>query len=422
VKEVLEQIKREELVELVLELCNIPSSYGLEKQAAEYVFDWMQNQGFGPRYVALVEDRPNVVGRLRGSGNGLSLIFNSHLDTAYGIEDDFHLIDPTNRIYHNAWQEGEELYGEGVVNDKGPMAAFMVAAKAIKDAGVELKGDLWLTAAVGEISQEPVDEFQGSSYLSKDLGTRYLLTHGGVMGDFALVAEGTDYTPVWVEAGKAFFKVTLYYREKPIYTPYLERTEDLRDARNAIVRLAPFIEQFEKWAVDYEQRQRYECEGGIVVPRASINAVRGGYPYHMVATSQICSAYIDVRLLPGQNPIDVRDELKALLAESKLDGEVELYLYRGGYEAKNIEPLRTAVEQAHVEIFRESPKRGYPGLSSMWRDINVFNEMGIPALTYGPTRAMMKTGYTVDDLLNVANIYALIALDICQQERNSPTI
>ncbi len=416
-KEVLKQIKRDELVELVLELCNIPSSYGLEKEAAEFVYSWMREEGFRPRYVAHVEDRPNVVGRLRGSGGGLNLIFNSHLDTAYGIKDQLHLIDPTDRIYHHAWQDGEELYGEGVVNDKGPMAAFMVAAKAIKDAGVELKGDIWLTAAVGEISQEPVDEYQGSAYLSKDLGTHYLLTHGGVMGDFALVAEGTDFTPIWVEAGKAFFKVTLYYREKPIYTPYLERTDDLRHARNAIVRLAPFIEHFEKWAVDYEQRQRYESEGGTVVPRASINAVRGGLPYHMVATSQICSAYIDVRLLPGQNPINVRDELQSLLAETELDGEVELYLYRPGFEAKNIEPLRGAVEQAHVEIIREAPKRGYPGLSSMWRDINVFNELGIPALTYGPSRAMMKTGYTVDDLLNVAKIYALVALDICQQDR-----
>ena len=329
--------------------------------------------------------------------------------------DDLHLIEPANPIYHRAWQEGDELYGEGVVNDKGPLAAFLLAVKAIKEAGVELKGDIWLTAVVGEISQEPVDEYQGPAYLSKDLGTRFVLTHGGVMGDFALVAEGTDFTPIWVEAGKAFFKVTLYYREKPIYTPYLERTKDLSQARNAIVRLAPFIEHFENWAADYEQRHRYQCGGGIVVPRASINAVRGGLPYHMVATSQICSAYIDVRLLPGQNPLEVRDELEALLAGAKLDGEVKLYLHRRGYEAKGIEPLRDAVEQAHIQIIGEAPEPGYPGLSSMWRDINVFSELGIPALTYGPTRAMMKTGYRIDDLLNVAKIYALVALDICQQ-------
>jgi acetylornithine deacetylase/succinyl-diaminopimelate desuccinylase-like protein len=276
---------------------------------------------------------------------------------------------------------------------------------------------LWLTAAVGEISQEPVDEFQGTPYLSKDLGTRYLMTHGGVLGDYALVAEGTDFTPIWVEAGKAFFKVTIHYRQKPIYTPYLERTGDLRTAPNAIVRLAPFIERFEAWAVDYEQRHRYEFEGGVVVPRASINAVRGGLPYHMVATSQVCHAYVDVRLGPGQNPAGVQAELEALLADAGLEGEVTLYLHRRGFEAQNIAPLRAAVVQAHHEVIGGPPGSGYPGLSSMWRDINVFNEMGIPALTYGPPRAMMKTGFRVDDLLKVARIYALTALTICGQPR-----
>jgi acetylornithine deacetylase/succinyl-diaminopimelate desuccinylase-like protein len=416
--EVLDKIRREGLVDLVLELCNIPSSYGLEKEAAEFIYNWMKNAGFEPRYVAMVEDRPNVVGCLRGRGRGLNLIFNSHLDTAYGIEDELQLINPKDAIYHHAWRAGEEIYGEGVVNDKGPMAAFLLAAKAIKESGVVLAGDLWLTAAVGEISKEPVDEYQGTAYLSKDLGTRFLLTHGGVMGDYALVAEGTDFTPVWVEAGKAFFKVSLRYSEKPIYTPYLERTGDLRTARNAIVRLAPFIEQFEEWAVRYEERNRFEFDGGVVVPRASINAVRGGLPYHMGATSQICNAYIDVRLAPGQNPSGIRDELRALLSTAGLDGDVELYLYRRGFEAESAETLRGALTQAHTQVFGAAPKGGYPGLSSMWRDINVFNEMGIPAMTYGPPRAMMKTGYGIDDLLQAARVYALTALEICKQVRS----
>ena len=88
------------------------------------------------------------------------------------------------------------------------MATWLLAAKAIKESGVKLKGDLMLMAVVGEIGIEPVDEFQPPAYVAKEAGTRYAITHGGVT-DYALVSEGTDFGIVGVEAGKAFFKVTV---------------------------------------------------------------------------------------------------------------------------------------------------------------------------------------------------------------------
>jgi hypothetical protein len=88
------------------------------------------------------------------------------------------------------------------------MAAFLVAAKAIRDSGYPLKGDLVVSAVAGEISREPIDEWQGTSYLSKDLGARFMITHGAV-ADFALVAEGTGFGIVGVEPGKAHYKVTV---------------------------------------------------------------------------------------------------------------------------------------------------------------------------------------------------------------------
>ena len=113
------------------------------------------------------------------------------------------------------------LVGNGIVNDKGPMATWLMAAKAIKDSGTSLKGDLVLMAVVGEIGVEPVDEFQPPQYIAKEAGTRYAITHGGV-ADYALVAEGTDFGIVGVEAGKAFFKITVF-GEEPYCTPFLER-------------------------------------------------------------------------------------------------------------------------------------------------------------------------------------------------------
>ena len=75
-----------------------------------------------------------------------------------------------------------------------------------------------------------------------------------------------------------------------------------------------------------------------------------------------------------------------------------------------------AVEASHLKIFRESPAP----VTSMWRDINVFNELRIPSLTYGPPRSLPQGAdsskgkfMSIKDLVNVTEIYALIAMDIC---------
>ena len=58
----------------------------------------------------------------------------------------------------------------------------------------------------------------------------------------------------------------------------------------------------------------------------------------------------------------------------------------------------------------------------MWRDINVFNEYKIPAVTYEPTAYVYKNigrgglrALKKQELLQVSKIYGLIALDICKK-------
>jgi acetylornithine deacetylase/succinyl-diaminopimelate desuccinylase-like protein len=323
-------------------------------------------------------------------------------------------------VFHTAWREGDTLIGNGVCNDKGPMATFLLAAKAIKDAGVKLKGDLLLMAVVGEIGVEPVDEFQSPQYLAKEPGTRFAITHGGV-ADYALVAEGTDFGLVGVEAGKAFFKITVFGNELPIYTPYIPRPTSIEKNPSAIVRMAPLIQRIEEWAYDYEQKNRYECAGGTVVPKVNIGAIRGGVPYKITKTVQQCAIYVDVRTTPVQNPLDIREDLRRLMASAGLEGEVELYTYRPSFEAdaKKVEPLRAAISRAHRTMLGTDPKPATPPFSSMWRDINPFNEMRIPALTYGPGVSVGAGtfGMKISDLVMGSQLYALTALDLCDQGR-----
>ncbi len=417
-EDVVARIDPQEVVDLALALGNIDSPTGSEGTAGQYVFDWLSGQGFEPKKYALVEERFNVAAWLEGSGGGHNLIFNSHLDTTMRPDASWSARDPGDPLYHSAWVEDDQIYGDGVVNDKGPMAAFLVAAKAIKESGYPLKGDLIVSAVAGEISREPVDEFQGWPYLSKDLGARFMITHGAV-ADFALVAEGTGFGIVWIEPGKAQFKVTVYSDQPRYYSPYVPRPTGIADAPNAIVRTSAVIQAFEEWAYDYQQRHTYEGESGTVIPKANINAIRAGYPFSLTSTPQLCSVYVDTRILPGQNPLDVREELRDLLKQVGVSGKVELFLYRPGFEARGIERFVETIRRCHGQVFPEPPQTVSPSVSSMWRDANVFNELGIPALSYGPRSAShaAKKSFKVDDLVNASRVYARIAMDLCNQDR-----
>ncbi|MDH5243244.1 MAG: M20/M25/M40 family metallo-hydrolase [Chloroflexota bacterium] len=416
--DVVARIDPQEVVDLALALGNIDSPTGSEGAAGRFVRDWLTDHGFRPRTFALTEDRINVAAWIDGTGGGYSLIFNSHLDTTLRPDATWSAKDPLDPLYHSAWVEGDEIYGDGVVNDKGPMAAFLVAGKAILEAGYPLKGDLIVSAVAGEISREPIEEWQGPDYLSKDLGARFMVTHGAV-ADYALVAEGTGFGIVGVEPGKAHFKVTVFTDTPRYYTPYLPRPTGLPDAPNAIVRTAAVIEAFERWAYAYQLANTYESPNGTIVPKASINAIRSGYPFNLTSAPQLCSFYVDTRILPGANPLDLRDQLRAILREVGVDGTVELFLYRPGFETKGAERLIETVRRCHDQVFDTPPAIVGEAVTSMWRDTNAFNELGIPAISYAPrsTSHAARKSFKVKDLTDASIAYARIAMDLCNQDR-----
>jgi acetylornithine deacetylase/succinyl-diaminopimelate desuccinylase-like protein len=416
--EVLARIDPKEVVDLALALGNIDSPTGSEGPAGEFVFQWLASNGFAPKKYAMIPERFNVAGWIDGSGGGHSLIFNAHLDTTLRPDAVWSARDPKDPLYHSAWVEGDSIFGDGVVNDKGPMAAFLVAAKAIKAAGYPMKGDLIVSAVCGEISREPIEEWQGPLYMSKDLGVRFMVTHG-VVADYALVAEGTGFGIVGIEPGKAHFKVTIYTDTPRYYTPYLPRPTGLADAPNAIVRSSAAIAAFEEWAYEYQQRNTYKGPMGTIVPNASINAIRSGYPFNLTSAPQVAAFYVDTRILPGANPMDVRDELRGVLKKVGIEGTVELFVYRPGFEARGAERLIDTIKRCHAQTFSTPPAIVGDPVTSMWRDTNAFNELGIPAISYAPRATSHATtkSFKVKDLTDAALVYARIAIDLCNVER-----
>ncbi|MBN2073532.1 MAG: M20/M25/M40 family metallo-hydrolase [Actinobacteria bacterium] len=108
-----------------------------------------ENPLFFPTIVGMEKqysDRPDLVARLKGTGNGRSLAFSGHMDTmpAYGqkwgvFEDPF-----SGKI-----KEGK-MYGRGSLDMKAGTLAGFYALKCISDLKINLKGDVYAESVVDE--------------------------------------------------------------------------------------------------------------------------------------------------------------------------------------------------------------------------------------------------------------------------------
>ncbi len=190
IDKVLASINKDDLIQLVTDLVNIPSPAGREGAVGEFILEWFRKNGLIPVRQVVADNRVNAIGILKGGG-GPSLMLNGHTDTVYsGSEEDApvlgrEVLKPESRPH--AYLKDGRLYGEGVYNDKGNVAAFMMAERALKQSGARLMGDVILTAVVGEIERAPIGPYQGPLYEGGGNGTRYLLGHG-IGGDYAIVA------------------------------------------------------------------------------------------------------------------------------------------------------------------------------------------------------------------------------------------
>ncbi|WP_148274955.1 peptidase M20 [Novosphingobium sp. PP1Y] len=410
-------IDADELVELALTLGNIPSRSREELAAAEFVHDWMAQEGFRPRKVGATPERPNVIGEYGGNGRGANLLFTAHLDTespsGMREHDKFRYRESTlaDPEWTKCWVDEEgRLRGYPISNDRGPMSCFLIAAKALRKAGIGLAGKTWLTACPGEIGPEPIEEFTGIDWNGKDIGAHYLFHHGGVAPDYAIAAEGTDYGLTWQGCGYALFRVRIF--GQGVFSPILDAPEDARAHPNPIYRLGPVIDALHAWGLDFERRSRLETDSGAIAPKVQIASVRGGMPIDFGAGTEVCALYIDVSLNPRQKAADAYHGIvEAMRGVAGQDFDVEPVVVRHGFEARpdEVAPLVGAVDAA-TRLARGAPlEPAHPVYSSMWRDHNVFNMHRVPAVTTG----MPRWRPTRDDMASSALVYALTMLAVC---------
>ena len=419
-QKILAQIDREELAQLGCDLTSIPSPTGKENAIAEFILAWFEKNGLKAVRQDVEVDRPNAVGILKGDGTGLSLGFNGHTDTSFtGTDEDLRMVgniepeaDLKGRIV------GNRVQGLGISNMKGGVAAFMIAGKALKKSGIKLGGDVILAAVVGEISRTPIGPWQSQDYRGEGAGTRHLLTHG-MHSDYAVCADGSDMNIVWTQTGVVQVKITTFGKAEAAWGT--KRSAYPMERVNAIVKMGKIIDALERWGTEFEEKYIYNSPTGPLFPKVNIGAIEGGAPYRPNYFPGVCSIYVDVRMPPQVRPVTIKYELMQVLDKLGLDYEMDVYKSLLGHEGKNVEPLVHSAEEIYRYLFGEMIKPETPDRASIWTDTNVYNELGIPAIKIGPRGRRISARneeIEIDVMVKAAQLYALMALDICSRDRS----
>ena len=90
-------------------------------------------------------DRENLTARLRGKNTKKALMFAGHADTMPIGDPSLWTVPPTGGIIKDG-----RIYGRGACDDKYALASMLFFAKAVKELGIELNNDVFLTAYVDE--------------------------------------------------------------------------------------------------------------------------------------------------------------------------------------------------------------------------------------------------------------------------------
>jgi acetylornithine deacetylase len=180
-----------------------------------------------------------------GAGDGPTLIFNGHVDVVPAGNESLWRFPPWQATIADGW-----VYGRGALDMKGGLACAIFAAKAIRDAGVRLKGRLLIQSVIGE-------EDGGSGTLATVLR--------GYTGDGAIVVEPTELRIAPAQAGALNFRLIVpgaaahgCVREEGVsaiekFMPLYQALMDLEAARNAAARLwdDPISRLYRRYTLPY---------------------------------------------------------------------------------------------------------------------------------------------------------------------------
>lgn len=408
-EQVLEQVDRSRIVEIATNLANIISITGEEKEVAEYLGAEFENLGMQVEYQEVEEGRPNVIGTLKGTGGGATLMFNAHMD---------HFDNPQETVV-----EDDRIYGRGLVNMKAAFPCYIEAVAAVQKAGVKLKGDLIIAGVVGEIEKAQVGRFQGKSYRGAGVGARYLMDHG-VMADMCIIGEPTGLQLQIGNAGLLWARLSVDGK-----------------ATKFVLAACKVAQAIQDWEKEYQRKYPHK----FMLPTVQIGAIDGGNPFKP-GTRPTTDIFVIVKMLPGAVPLSIKRDIEQVCERVRkresdiLDIRVELYLTTPGYEISKSEYVVKAMERAHKTVFRKPVPYAKPIRYGITSDGSRIAAYGVPAITYGPgfgthlvdpteTKAGaewdsptgVRRGVGIENMVNCTKVYAMAALDICNKKKEAVT-
>jgi len=387
-----------DLVEFARELVSIPSPNppGDERQVAARARNELTELGYSAiREVAMEPTRPNVVGEVVGSGAGLVLMLNGHIDTK-PVGD---LSEWSTGPFDPVVRDGR-LNGLGSTDMKGAVAAMVYAGAAIAEAGAP-RGTLRVVLTA--------DEENGSRF-----GARFLAGRNDFAAQAVLVGEPTGMQSPWAYIAVASRGIS-GFRISVRGTQMHSSLSDQVPSVNASVKLAQVLSRMaSEFQPTYPDNPN--VPGG---PTVNLGVtLHGGihfgvYPGH-------AEFGIDVRTVPGMTQAGLQADLTTFLKrlqreDPELDASVEPAPELTWFEPSAVDPahpLVTAARTAARDVLgRDVPLGTMPAFTdgTHW---HLAGSACIPA--FGPGTLLVahrpNEYVAVDEIVQAARIYALTAL------------
>ena len=316
------------------------------RQVVELLGGWLEDLGFNVELVPVDDHRGkfNLVA-CSGTGQG-GLVLSGHTDTVPCNEsawdqDPFKLTERDGR-----------LYGLGTSDMK---SFFAIVIETLKDIDLtRLDKPLYILATCDEESSMS--------------GARSLVDSGRSLGQYALIGEPTGLKPVHMHKGILMERISLSGRAGHASDPSLGNSalEGMQVVVGTLI------------ALRTELQQEYRNESFRVdVPTLNFGSIHGGDNPNRICGE--CELTIDMRLLPGMEPDDVRARLKRAVMQA-IDGSglaVEFDAIIHG-----IPPLNTGRESAIVSCAEQLA--GCPsGTVAFGTEGPYFSAMGMDTVVLG---------------------------------------
>ena len=280
-------IDQDEIVELMRRLHQHQSFPPHEASAMAELQSWLQERGIDAELIDVVDEpgRPDLYYKMEGTGGGKTVMFNGHMD-----------IDPVPLNFEgDPWVfkvEDGIAYGHGLINMKSGVAAAAAATVALHRAGIQMRGDLLMTAVVGEL--------QGG------VGAVDLVQRG-LLGDVCIIPEPTGMELLPQHAGAIQFLVHTIGESQ-----WIGAMHTLKSV-NAAEKLAKIITALEGFKLQSPERPEFPG-----LPRLIVGGINGGVGRHYghwraSYVPDFCTAILEVRGLPEQDYDDIQRQIEDVI-------------------------------------------------------------------------------------------------------------